>query len=39
MFYLVGPRLIYGIVGEGKEVNLEINKFYRQVTNVEYYLT
>jgi len=39
MFYLVGPRLIYGILEEGKEVYLEINKFYRQVTNVEYYLT
>jgi len=39
MFYLAGPRLICGIVEEGKEVYLEINKFYRQVINVEYYLT
>jgi len=39
MFYLVEQRLIYGIVEEGKEVYLEINKFYRQVTNVECYLT
>ena len=39
IFYLVGPGLIYRIVEEGKEVYLEINKFYRQVTDVEYYLT
>jgi len=39
MLYLVRPRLIYGIEEEGMEVYLEINKFYRQVTNVEYYLT
>jgi len=39
MFYLVGPRLLYGIVEEGKEVYLEINKFYHQVTNVKHYLT
>jgi len=39
MFYLVRPRLIYGITEDGKEVYLEINKFYRQVTNVENYLT
>jgi len=38
-FYLVGSRLTYEIVEEGKEVNLEINKFYRQITNVENYRT